>query len=494
MHYIEDALASIRLRAKHHDPYEEWEANTKREAFRTARAEQAFRRQQRQELLARSHADALKQRNEKYQKELKAVQTVLSAQQGSRRVEGRKLLDDWESRSKSLLQHIESVIKAEEERAKAQQEIDRKKKEEEEKRRREEEERRREEEGRRRQEEENRRKEEEERKRKEQEEAQAKQKREQEEKVAREQEQAEQQQRATLGYTTPLEDWKRARSVLKNLKTGPMAIVKGDKALKAMWGTGRRAITPRVGQLTADEESVSRITGQLIDILHPKQPHPEHVYYALLSSLAKAILLQAETEVTAEKHSARPLADVTVRLLSTLNGFVEIFWAKLCQRAGGWPVPVMVPEEDVDGTKFDAAAWRKACGYRDGENSSDYTTRVSGLMRLYFMMLGIRSSGPLDFIFSTSKFWTYCARMLSEPSLLKQPIAPSILFVALDVAGQRAGMIWGPQWVKLLSLLYEGVTVGVDNSRDSLIGGADAEAVAARMRIQLQIEKVMKAL
>jgi hypothetical protein len=33
LRYIEDAIASIKLRITHHDPYEEWEKETKKEAF-----------------------------------------------------------------------------------------------------------------------------------------------------------------------------------------------------------------------------------------------------------------------------------------------------------------------------------------------------------------------------------------------------------------------------------------------------------------------------
>ena len=99
-----------------------------------------------------------------------------------------------------------------------------------------------------------------------------------------------------------------------------MKIVKGDKALKSIWSAGRRAITPKVGQLTNDANAIMRIVSvlgslsryhdaimillqsqEILNIVRPAQPHPPPVYIALLSSLAKAILRQAETEVTAEK-------------------------------------------------------------------------------------------------------------------------------------------------------------------------------------------------
>lgn len=248
-----------------------------------------------------------------------------------------------------------------------------------------------------------------------------------------------------------------------------------------------------------------------MDILRPPQPHPKPIYFALLSSLAKAILLQAETEVTAEKRSAIPLAQVTANLLGTLDRFADIFWAKLCQRAGGWPVPYGIPSVDVDGTAFDEATLRKALGYRKDESSPEFTTRVAGMIRVYFHVLHAPVSQPLDPRFRFPRYWTFFARMLSAPQLLESPVAPEVLYgemmsssfrvlvikftsaAALDVAGAAARDIWGVQWIKLLGVLYEGVTTGLFGQEGRLIGGKTAEGTAARVRVQLEIERIMGA-
>ncbi|KAG1724493.1 hypothetical protein EDB19DRAFT_1834172 [Suillus lakei] len=39
-------------------------------------------------------------------------------------------------------------------------------------------------------------------------------------------------------------------------------------------------------------------------------------------------------------------------LLGTLEGFPDIFFAKLIKRSGGWPVPSVVPSTDSDGTAW----------------------------------------------------------------------------------------------------------------------------------------------
>lgn len=61
--------------------------------------------------------------------------------------------------------------------------------------------------------------------------------------------------------------------------------------------------------------------------------------------------------------------------------------------------------------------------------------------------------------------------------------------MALDVFGQEAKSYWGVQWVKMLALIYEGVTQGFDKDRP--IGGTSGEGKAARVRAQLEVERIM---
>lgn len=61
----------------------------------------------------------------------------------------------------------------------------------------------------------------------------------------------------------------------------------------------------------------------------------------------------------------------------------------------------------------------------------------------------------------------------------------------MDVCGVQAKAIWGAQWIKLLELLYEGATVGMFGSEGRLFGGKTPEGIAARVRLQLEIERVM---
>jgi nucleoporin GLE1 len=156
-------------------------------------------------------------------------------------------------------------------------------------------------------------------------------------------------------------------------------------------------------------------------------PLPEPIRTAVLSTLSKAIILQAETEVVAETRSAKPLAQMAANLLSTIDGFADIFWTKLVQRTGGWIVPASVPSKDVDGAEFDKAAYAKARGNREDESLVDYSTRIGAIIRVYFAILHAQVGQPLARMFQRPRFWAYFSRMVSQPRLLASPVAAEIL-------------------------------------------------------------------
>lgn len=163
----------------------------------------------------KAHADESKRRALVYEKQVEEVQSQLATLDLQRKAEELELKERWKERNQQLWKLINGVIKSEEDKLRVKLEAERKKKEEEERKRREEEERRRQEEERKRNEEEKRRQEEEGRRRQKEREEQEKLQQLEAEKQRAEQEQAEEQQRKALGFTTAMEDWKRARDTLK---------------------------------------------------------------------------------------------------------------------------------------------------------------------------------------------------------------------------------------------------------------------------------------
>ena len=208
---------------------------------------------------------------------------------------------------------------------------------------------------------------------------------------------------------------------------------------------------------------------------------------------------------------------VAAKLLGVIQGFPDIFFAKLVQRSGGWPIPTAIPSTDADGTAWNEERRTKAMGYqindeKQREGLSDHVMRVSGMMRVYFLILTAPVAQPLEKMFQLPRLWTYFARMMGDERLLETAVAAEVLHggsysgllvldrgsliklpAALDVGGMEAKFIWGSQWVKLLELLYEGATIGIGGAVGKLVGGQTPEGKAARVRVQLQIERIMEA-
>ncbi|TEB30878.1 hypothetical protein FA13DRAFT_1733293 [Coprinellus micaceus] len=473
----DEAIASIRLWTRHRDPYEEWEKQTRQDAFKTARrqfstAETNFSdSQMRDESLAQSHA-----------REMSEIEQQLSTFRLQQEREEADLREKLKVREKELWARIEAVIQIEEDKVKARLEEERKRMEEEEKKKREEE---------------LKRKEEAER---------------EEERLRKEKEEADAETRKKLGYQTPSEDWTLARESLLALKGNVMAVVKSDKALKSEWSKVRRQITSKVGQITNDEQSIETISTQLLQLIRPNPPHKPIIYAALCNSLAKAILLQAETEVTAEKRAAIPLARVTFNMLTALEMFPEFLWPKLVQRVGGWPVPAIIPETDIDGRRWGAGPKgqgrggererHRVMGYRPGstsdnalESPSEYSVRVAGIMRVYWEIVKVQlrfpeRAPPLG-PFAMPKVWVWFARILDSKALMDTAVCAELIYTALEVIGMEAADIWGVQWIKILQLIYEGTSTGVFGQAGKLLGGDSPEGKAAKARIQMEIERIV---
>ncbi|THU83116.1 hypothetical protein K435DRAFT_766084 [Dendrothele bispora CBS 962.96] len=487
--FIEDTVAAIRSRMRYNDPYEDWERETKKDSLRVARKEHIASQTQFRQSQTLREAQESKNREELHEQQRHEVNSMLEKLRLNQQEAERVLREKWQQREKMLWDRIEKGIKLDEDKVKAKVEEERRIREEEERKRKEAEEKR--------LAEEKKKKEEEERKRREEEEER---KRIQEEKETREREarekaerlQAEAKNRKEAGLTTADEDWVEVRKNLNFIKTQGTKFVKARPDLKPIWGAARRQITPKVGQVTNDSESINRVSAELIRILRPPNPHPREVYTALLSSLSKAFLLQAETEVTAEKKAVVPLAQVAFNCLDMLEGLPEVFFAKINQRIGGWGIPISLPDKDFDGRPWTGNAEKlKVSGRRDGETEAEYTDRVMGIMRLYFAVLKIKPARqPLKGMWQLPRVWTWFARFTGERRLLETAVGAQVLYVALDVLGKDARAIWGFQFVKLLALIYEGTTNGLGNGR--LIGGTTPEGIAARARVQLEVEAIMK--
>ena len=163
------------------------------------------------------------------------------------------------------------------------------------------------------------------------------------------------------------------------------------------------------------------------------QPDALHLHHALLSSVSKAILRQAETEVTANKAQAGPLARVAMSLIATYPLLGDIFWAKMCESVGCWAAgcePETLPDEKHD--ELSEKVRVKRWGMRLEEAQDVQTTRIAGVLRLYFSMLfvslDIQTQQPLPSQFRPGRFWMYLSQLLNNATMLGRPVAAEAIY------------------------------------------------------------------
>ncbi|KIJ49204.1 hypothetical protein M422DRAFT_247004 [Sphaerobolus stellatus SS14] len=485
---IEDNLESLRRTNNYQDPFGKWAKETRTAAFRAAT--KRYETNPASTAAARRLETELRERRvqESHDQQLEEVTAFLQNMNLRRKEEEARLIADYQQREKLLWQRVDGVIKAEEDKVRKQQE-------EEEKARREEAERKRKEEERRKAEEEKKKAEEKEkalqeelrRKQKEKEDAEVKQREEEDAKLV--------DARKRIGYQTAKEDWAQARKTLEMVKRNYVPAIKADDNLRPIYSKARRFITPKIGQLTNTQSEIERISTAILQVVLVQPPHPESLYFAILSSLAKAILKQAETEVSARAVTAIPLAQVTIRLLTNVEHFSDVLYARMVQRTGGLAVPIPVPKPQGMGE----VEYMKLRGYRtERELQKDFDMRISGIMTLYFAILTSEVSTPMPPMWSFPRYWAYFARLMSAPVLLRSDITTQIIAVALEVGGTRAKQAWGIQFIKVLALLHRSIQE-TDLSPPGApiiahqLGSEGAEGRPGRVRVILEIEKVMAA-
>lgn len=134
--------------------------------------------------------------------------------------------------------------------------------------------------------------------------------------------------------------------------------------------------------------------------------------------------MQAETEVSARAVTAIPLAKVTINILTHVEFFSDVLYARMVQRTGGWAIPMPV-RKPPDMSEVD---YMKLRGYRtEREGQKEFETRVTGIMTLYFAILNSPVSHPLPPLWAPPRFWTYTTRLVSTPVLIRSDLAMQIM-------------------------------------------------------------------
>ncbi|KAK4057399.1 Nuclear pore complex nucleoporin component [Microbotryomycetes sp. JL221] len=477
------------------DSFEQWDEQAKQTSW--AQANRSFHLS-----LARSmSASPASSRNDKTFDDVTSIQSLLSNLKLQQQSEQTKLVSSFEQRNKALWSSIEKAIdEAEREEGERQRVLEEKKKQQVEAERKAKEMR-----------EAELKKAEEERKRNEEQQA-AKAKQEAEERRAREavekeqRETREQQQRTAsivappTGSSvegSPQAEFEKWTAVMQQIKQDVLPKVSQNPDWRKRCFTAKRSITPKIGQLTASSETTTRIINQLDQILASmRSPEssggPTEPYTWTLNHLAKSLVKQAETEVTAKLSTAYPLGRVVIGLLT--RGHVElgqVLMARLVKKCfwlTGW-FPTKRPDETEQ-------QHRKTLGHANleaGESLVQYAQRMSGIVALYASIVQTsplaepQGPCPVDLVknvpihFRPSAGWRWLVLILRPPLVRLEPI-PLLVMTFLEVAAEGLGQTYGRQFDKFLEvLLREGL-------RENKAGFSD-KAKSSTVRLTLWLEE-----
>lgn len=89
-------------------------------------------------------------------------------------------------------------------------------------------------------------------------------------------------------------------------------------------------------------------------------------------------------------------------------------------RTGGWLIGYHV----LRGQGQDEKEFRKAAGFREDENQLDRQMRIGGIISLFFAICtSSKATGVLPVPFWPTKIWSFLARIMGDPRLLRQTMA-----------------------------------------------------------------------
>lgn len=291
------------------------------------------------------------------------------------------------------------------------------------------------------------------------------------------------------------------RSFMTHIKEEVLPSIARNADWKKQCFAAKRAITPKVGQLTNSKAEISRITLAIADVLQQARDVPDkdaanRLHLWMLNHLSKCLIRQAEQEVAARQETAFPLARLVLGIL--LRGHAElgkVFIARLVKKCP-W-VLAYVPERGMMGED----EHMKCLGFKlEGETFQSYVSRMVGISALYFACL----QTPLDSVASCCglpstmsleqaaqsvpellrpvRMWIWQVRSMTLP-VSQQAIVVSLWCTFLEVAGPSALTRYKRQAAKIWTLLLE---EGLHSKLGSK--GGDEIQRSAEVRLQLILE------
>ncbi|KAJ2774179.1 hypothetical protein IWQ56_000687 [Coemansia nantahalensis] len=224
--------------------------------------------------------------------------------------------------------------------------------------------------------------------------------------------------------------------------------IQRNKDIKAACFKQRGLITRGLGQLKDSWEFIARTADNIKAILADSAGGGPLVERWMLNLVAKAIVKQAEREVSVTHPAAYPLAATAVLITQKHPQLLDMLMVRLVKKC-----PYVIPEYIRRQPGQSVADFVRASGYKeneDGERESEgiYMERMAGMVALFAAIVQTASNGSSN-PFPIRHGWTWLARMLNQAP---RTISPLLVQTFLSVAGTAMAAAYPRQLPKMLDL------------------------------------------
>ncbi|KAI8318414.1 GLE1-domain-containing protein [Martensiomyces pterosporus] len=226
--------------------------------------------------------------------------------------------------------------------------------------------------------------------------------------------------------------------------------IRENKEVKSYCFMQKGLITRSIGQLKDSQEFVNRISQKIIGIIDESARYGPDAQTWVINLTAKAIVKQAETEVTVHRNIAYPLAAVAVNVMLRHPGLVDLFLVRLVKKC-----PYIVPQFIGRKPNQSSDEFLRSIGYKEKdddvlETDVMYEERMNGMLSLYAAVLQTTPPNSQPNPFPVAHGWTWLARITN---LRPRAISPSLVNTFLEIAGASMMAAYGAQFKKALDFI-----------------------------------------
>lgn len=236
------------------------------------------------------------------------------------------------------------------------------------------------------------------------------------------------------------------RTTILEIKTNIVQKVASDPQLKKDIGVVRRKINVKFGQLSNSKSQVFQICQEVVALVQPLQLN-QLAYDWILNFISKAVVAQAEAEVTVKPSAALPLAHLALYLLDHLQGldyFLCARFVKKCCFVVGYTGNINTEEGRV------RMGWKRLD--EKWEDEVKYEERVGGIFTVWAVLSNLNTAEDHLF-FSMASQWRFLARFLNTDTALITNVHYVIASNWWEASAEKFSMHYKRQAQKMFQLL-----------------------------------------